>query len=106
MRTVSRLIPMLLIAACAKADKPATEAAAAPPAPPAFSLQDIAGTWSMKTFREGSDSVLLTFQMTATNSESGWSFTFPGREAVPVRVIAVAGDSVITEAGPYESALR
>jgi hypothetical protein len=107
MKAMSRVIPLLLVAACAKADKPATEAAAtAAAAPAAISLQDVAGTWAMKTFREGSDSVLLTFQMTATNSESGWSFTFPGREPVPVRVVAVAGDSIMTEAGPYESALR
>ena len=28
------------------------------------------------------------------------------REPIPVRVVAVGGDSVVTEAGPYESVLR
>jgi hypothetical protein len=32
--------------------------------------------------------------------------TLPGRKPVPVRVVAVAGDSIVTEAGPYESVLR
>ncbi|MBK6782150.1 MAG: hypothetical protein IPG75_21875 [Gemmatimonadetes bacterium] len=30
----------------------------------------------------------------------------PGQAAGPVRVIAVDGDSIVTEAGPYDSALR
>jgi hypothetical protein len=32
--------------------------------------------------------------------------TGPKRKPIPVRVIAVAGDSIVTEAGPYESFLR
>jgi len=28
------------------------------------------------------------------------------REPIPVRVVAVGGDSVVTEAGPFESVLR
>ena len=95
MKAISRVIPLLLVAACAKADKPATDAAAtAVAAPAAISLQDVAGTWAMKTFREGSDSVLLTFQMTATNSESGWSFTFAGRSPSRCASLPWQGDSL------------
>ena len=32
--------------------------------------------------------------------------TFPNRKPVPVRVVAVAGDSTVTEAGPFESFIR
>jgi hypothetical protein len=44
--------------------------------------------------------------MVATADESGWSFNFPKRDPIPVRVVAVEGDSIVTEAGPYESVLR
>lgn len=107
MRTIARALPLLLVVACAKAEKPAADAPAGTPAASAgISLQDMAGTWSMKTTAEGSDSVLVTFQLNATSSESGWTLSFPGRDPVPVRVLAVAGDSVVTESGPYESMLR
>jgi hypothetical protein len=56
---------------------------------------------------EGTDSVLVTTTMTATADTSGWSITLPGRPTpVPSRVLEVAGDSVTTESGPYESVLR
>lgn len=107
MKAIARCIPLLLVAACAKGDKPAADAAAgAAAAAPAINLQDVAGTWAMRTTMEGSDSVMLTFQLNATDSESGWTLNFPGRDPVPLRVVAVAGDSIVTEAGPYESMLR
>jgi hypothetical protein len=104
MRPIAKLIPLLALAACAKAEKPAPDAPAA--AAPTVSLQDLAGTWNMQTFRAGSDSVLVSYQLVATGTESGWSINFPGRDPVPLRVLAVAGDSVMSEAGPYESAVR
>jgi hypothetical protein len=45
-------------------------------------------------------------ELSATADTSGWTLTRPDGKTVPVRVVAVGGDSVITEAGPYESALR
>ena len=45
-------------------------------------------------------------ELTATADTLGWTLTRPNGETVPVRVVAVGGDSIITEAGPYESALR
>jgi hypothetical protein len=44
--------------------------------------------------------------MVATDNTEGWMVTFPGREPTPVRVVAVEGDSLIVDVGPYESALR
>ena len=55
---------------------------------------------------EGSDSVLVTFELMATADTTGWMQHFAGRDPIPMRVLAVAGDSVITETGPFESVLR
>ncbi len=71
-----------------------------------ISLASVAGKWAMRTMPAGSDSVLTTFDLVASGDPSGWAFNFPQRAPVPIRVIAVAGDSIVTEAGPYESVLR
>jgi hypothetical protein len=44
--------------------------------------------------------------MMAGADANGWSFNFPSRPPVPIRVLTVEGDSIVTEAGPYESVLR
>lgn len=90
---------------CSKKDEvPAADTMAVAPAP-MLNLADLAGTWDMKTMREGSDSVLLTYTMTATGTTEGWMLNFPNQAPVPATVMA-SGDSVIMNAGPYSSALR
>jgi hypothetical protein len=37
---------------------------------------------------------------------SAWTMTGSDGKLVPVRVVAVAGDSIVMEAGPYESFVR
>lgn len=90
-------------------DTTAGDTTAAAPATPevraAISLDDIAGTWSLRTMDEAGRNVVES-ELTATADTSGWTLTRPNGEIVPVRVVAVGGDSVIAEAGPYESALR
>ena len=76
------------------------------PGAPMISLADVAGVWTMQALPEMGDSALVTYQMVATDNTEGWTLTFPDREPIPARVVAVAGDSIIVEAGPYESALR
>ncbi len=86
----------------------ATAAAPAPEAPagPApIALEDLAGKWSMRTMNESGDSTLLTYELVATADPSGWTFNFPKRPPVPARVVT-DGDSLVMEAGPYESLLR
>jgi len=82
----------------------------APPdamAPAALALADIAGRWTVRVMPEMGDSTLLTYELTATGETNGWSIKFPDRaETVPVRVMNVAGDSVMIETGPYQSALQ
>jgi hypothetical protein len=45
-------------------------------------------------------------ELVATADTSGWTLTGPNRKPIPVRVIAVAGDSIVTAAGPFESFIR
>ena len=91
-----------------QANPPADSAAAAAPAAPAgISLADVAGTWNMQVMPMDKDTVLLTYQLTATADQNGWSMKFPDRpDPVPLHVVNVAGDSVVVHADPYPSALR
>lgn len=99
-----------LIVGCAKGDTPpadTTSAVATPPSPPPIALADVAGTWDVKGMNEAGDSTLVTYVLTATADTTGWTITFPNRRTpVPVRVVAVAGDSISIQAGPYASVLR
>jgi hypothetical protein len=101
----------VVLVACSKSkDQPATDemadAAAVPAAPAPIALADVAGKWSVTLKPESGDSTLLKFEMVATGDTSGWTFNFPKRSPIPVRVVAVDGDSIVTEAGPFESNLR
>src|SRR6185437_1693648 len=99
-----------MLVGCGKSEvQPARETTAAAPATPesraAISLANIAGKWRLRTMDEAGGNVVES-ELTATADTSGWTLTRPDRKTVPVRVVAVGGDSIITEAGPYESALR
>ena len=95
------------VVGCAKTETKAPAVSQAPPPPPALSLADVAGKWTVKGMNEAKDSTLVTYQLTATANTSGWSIMFPNRkQPIPVNVAAVAGDSVVIDAGPYESVLR
>ena len=122
MRHVAFFSCLAVLAACAKTDKqPAADVSAAPPADtsmaaaapapaPAMAaplaLSDLAGKWTIHASKPGTDSVLVTFEMIATGDKSGWTFNMPKRKPIPVRVVTVGGDSIVTQAGPYESVLR
>lgn len=68
------------------------------------SLEDFAGTWNSTTYLESGDTVM--FSMTATADPNGWMIDLPGRDPMSMRILTVAGDSVVSEIGPYESILR
>lgn len=109
MRRFALLCCAAVIAGCAKSDTPPADTAAAamtPPAPAPIALADVAGKWNVKGMNERGDSTLVTYTLTTTGDTTGWTITFPNRRPVPVRVVAVAGDSITIAAGPYESALR
>jgi len=104
-----------VLGGCAKSENRAADdrtamdtAAAAPATPaasPAISLADVAGKWKVRSTDEAGGNVIET-KLVATADTSGWTLTGPNRKPVPVRVIAVAGDSIVTEAGPFESFIR
>lgn len=98
MRRLAMCCIGLAVIACSKAEQQQE--------PASISFADVAGRWAMKTMAEGSDSVLVSYELVAGPDSSGWTLNFPNREPVPVHVMAVAGDSIVTHAGPYESVLR
>lgn len=107
MRLTALLGCAALLAGCAKTENPpasdTTAVTAAPVA--AVSLASLAGMWNVQTTSETSDSVLTTYVLNTTDS-SAWTLTFPKRDPIPMRITGVSGDSVMTEAGPFESVLR
>lgn len=91
----------LLLGGCTQSEnQPARTAATSP----TVSLSSFAGTWRVRGFNEAGDSI-VGYQLVATADTSGWTLQFPNRAAIPMRVSA-AGDSVMTQAGPFESVLR
>jgi hypothetical protein len=84
----------------AMADTPAVTTAPTP-----VNLADVAGRWNVRAVPTTGDTTPTTAVITATSTTSGWTITFPGRAPVPMRV-TVDADSIITEAGPYQSARR
>jgi hypothetical protein len=103
---------VLVLANCAGSDEqPEVAADSLPltpaPAATAISLADVAGKWNIEVMPENSDSVVLRYVLNASADTAAWSSQFPDRpDPVKVHVVAVAGDSIVTHAGPYPSALR
>ena len=109
MRRFAMFAVTVLLIACAndqeQTDSGADTVQVAPP-PSSISLADVAGTWNMRAMPEGSDSVLTTYQLWAAN-DTVWRMKFDNRpDTLHVRVLAVEGDSVRVQVGPYSSALR
>jgi len=111
MRIHASTICLAVLAACTKAERqpePDTTAMSMEPAPvPTISLASVAGTWNVvSTPVSGSDTSSTRYTLTATADSTGWTFRFPNRDAIPMRIVAVAGDSIVAEAGPFESSRR
>jgi len=105
MRRLSLVVAAVALAACGPKEQPAADTSAAAAPPPGISLSDVAGTWTAKVMRMDSDSVILTYELVASADPTAWTITFPNRPPVALRAMA-DGDSIVTDAGPYESALR
>jgi hypothetical protein len=104
MRRFALLCATACVVGCAPAEEqPAQDQATAAAT---ISLADLAGAWTVTGMAESSDSVLIMYELNATATPDGWTSTLPGREPMPLRVVLVDGDSVVAEAGPFESALR
>lgn len=107
MRRTTILI-LALMTACAPGEDGVTDTAAAT----GISLSDFAGTWDGTATAQGTDSVVANIEMLATSTTEGWSFTVVNAtnpalaSTSPARVTAIEGDSLVVEAGPFESILR
>lgn len=75
----------------------------APTQMPALTLAAVAGEWRGAFTIGPADSAIATFVLTATPDGRQWTLLLPGHEPHPTRVVAIAGDSVVTETGPYAS---
>ena len=114
MRGITLGCSAALLIACAKAETPPADTMAVAPAPspvaaPAaapISLKDVAGKYAVTGKNEAGDSTLVTYDLDATADTTGWTLTFPKRKPIAQRVVAVAGDSIVLEAGPYDSQIQ
>ena len=112
----------LLAAACAKSDKPAQDSAATaaaaaaapasaapvatPPAAPApLALADIAGKWNLRSVPASGDTTPTNAVLQGSADASSWKITFSNGLSVPAR-LTPAGDSIVTDIGPYASVRR
>lgn len=107
-----------VLAACAKKDNTAgtadtsamassstTTTTNAMTAPAAINLADVAGKWNVNAVPTTGDTSATTSVLTATSNTSGWTITFPTRKPIALRVRTDA-DSVMIDAGPYQSVRR
>jgi len=109
----------IVVLGCARKETPpagaAADSAAGPAAAPAaepamaapanITAADVKGKWKVRVARIGSDSTLVSMVLDATGDPSTWTFNFTGQPPVPVKV-TMDGDSIMTSAGPYPSAVR
>ena len=111
MRCMTLICCAAVLAGCAKAENKASDSAAAaaamtPPPPKPLALADVAGKWNVQAKNEAGDSVLTSYVLVATADTTGWTINFPDRKPIPAKMVAVSGDSLIIDAGPYPSVLR
>jgi hypothetical protein len=110
MRCLAFFSCVAVLAGCARPEqgtpKETEESAAIQPATASISLADVAGRWKVRSTDEAGGNVVES-SLTATSDTTGWTMELANNpKPIPVRVIAVAGDSIVTDAGPFQSALR
>lgn len=98
---MNRLLPLVVAGFTA-----VSRAAAAQQPGAGIKLSDVAGVWTTQSMIGPADSVIATSIVTATADSAGWTMKLEGRDPIPMRIVAMGGDSIVTEAGPYPSILR
>ena len=68
--------------------------------------RSFAGKWNGRVMVGANDSVLIVFALTIAADGKSATMGFFNQDPVPARILAVGGDSMVTEAGPYQSILR
>jgi hypothetical protein len=100
MRPAVALLAFAVVIACSPKEEAPPEQ---PPAPPAPTVADFAGTWNVSSVLEGTPD---TVKSTLTGTVDGtWSMTLEGRPNIPVTV-SMSGDSLVGQSAEYESILR
>lgn len=95
-----------LMTACAtKEAPPAADTTETSSLPPGRSLASMAGIYDVKVMPEANDSVLTTYILNTTDT-LGWLFAFPDGSPVQMHVTDRKGDTLVAEAGPFESSVR
>jgi hypothetical protein len=74
--------------------------------PRGVKLADVAGVWDYRATVGSAGGVVVASVLTATADGKGWTIQHDNDPPVPVRIDAVAGDSITANAGPYASTLR
>jgi hypothetical protein len=64
------------------------------------------GTWNAQTLVGPRDSVVATYVFTVAKDGKSATLKFPNHDLIPARILAMAGDSIVVEAGPYPSVLK
>lgn len=86
--------------------QPAATSFRTSPAGGTLSLADIAGQWNVRANPESGDTTTTKLLLTVT-TDAGCSILYPpNRDPIPGRLVALAGDSLVLEWGPYLSARR
>lgn len=109
MSRAALLLVLPIVFGCTKKDEPAADTSAMAPAAPVAAApapMNVAGHWTMQVMPADKDTTILTYTLDATNEPTGWKMTLPGRPAMDIRVLSMNNDSIVSENGPYSSALR
>ena len=105
MRRCTPALCTAVLLACGPGDARTADTAAGVVARQPIALADVAGRWRMLATTTQGDP-LTVYELAAGPDSSGWTITFQNRAPLPLRVVAVGGDSIVTEAGPYPSILQ
>lgn len=108
MRRLLGCLVLSTIVACAPSEEAVVDSAAVAavtPPPATLTADMLVGTWNTVAHPEGADSVNIRSTMTSSLDATGAlvsSIVFEGtNEALPMRLISMAGDSAVLEFGPY-----
>ncbi len=106
MRFTALIACALVVVGCSKEEAAPVDTAvvAVPPPAAAMSLESLAGVWNVSIMPEGRDTVVTTYVLNTTDT-AAWMFAFPNRPPLAMRITGRSGDSLITEAGPFESGI-
>ncbi len=111
MRNSALLWCAFVLVGCSKADTAADTAAvadtampvaAAEPAP--MSLAQMVGKWNVSSKSvDPADTIVTTFVLDAKADTAAWTMQFPTGAPIATHIMTMGGDSLVAQAGPYDS---